>query len=314
MIQEIKEYFHKKKHWIYRNIYYRLKPTDFYRCPKLMASMWHGYVLGELPNLLHPKTVNELWMSINLRAMKDPTARALRIQCADKYAVRQYVIDKGYTDTLNECYGVYDSFEEIDFDKLPNQFVLKLTTGSGMNYICKDKSQLNIDELRKIVSKWYIDCRIYGLKTAEWHYVEIKPRLIIEKYLSELGESLSLVDYKFHCFNGQIYHIETISDRDPKTGDNNCDTYNPQWERTDCVMPQYHTPRRLLPKPKNFEYMKKMAETLSADFEYVRVDLYEIEGKVLFGELTFTPAGCIEFDYLPWYLTDMCRFYYDTKK
>lgn len=314
MIKKIKDYLHKKKHWIYRNIYYRLKPRDFYRCPRLMTSMWYAYVKGELPNLRHPKTLDELWMSINMRAMKDPMARSLRIQCADKYAVRQYVKEKGFEDTLNDCYGVYDSFDEINFSSLPNQFVLKLTTGSGMNYICKDKRQLNKEELRRIVSKWFVDCHEYGLKTAEWHYVEIKPRLIVEKYLSELGESLSLVDYKFHCFNGHIYHVETISDRDERIGSSNCDTYNVQWERTNCVMPQYHTPRRMLPKPKNFDYMKKMAETLSMEFEYVRVDLYEIEGKVLFGELTFTPAGCIEFDYLPWYLEDMCRFYYATKK
>ena len=309
----IKEYFHKKKHWVYRNIYYRLKPRDFYRSPKLMASMWYAYCMGKLPNLRHPKNVNELWMSINLRAMKNPKARELRIQCADKYAVRSYVSEKGFADTLNECYGVYNSFDEIDFDKLPNQFVLKLTTGCAMNYICKDKSQLNIEELRATVATWYEKCKDFGLKTAEWHYVEIKPRLIAEKYLSMLGEDLSLIDYKFHCFNGHIYHIETISDRDPVTHASNCDTYNSKWERTDAVMPQYHTPRRMLPKPKNFDYMKKVAETLSADFEYVRVDLYEIDGKVMFGELTFTPAGCIEFDYIPYYLEDMCRFYYATK-
>lgn len=279
-----------------------------------MASMWYAYNIGELPNFRHPRNLNELWMSINLRARKNREARDLRIRCADKFAVRQYVEEKGFEDILNECYGVYNTFDEIDFDRLPNQFVMKLTTCSGMNFICKDKSKLNIDELRTIVATWFEKCKDFGLKTAEWHYVEIKPRLIVEKYLSELGESLSLIDYKFHCFNGHIYHIETISDRDESRGTSNCDTYNPQWERTDCVMPQYHTPRRMLPKPKSFEYMTKVAKTLSADFEYVRVDLYEIDGKVMFGELTFTPAGCIEFDYLPWYLKDMCRFYYATKK
>ena len=314
MIQEIKDYLHKKKHWVYRNIYYRLKPRDFYRCPRLMTSMWYAYVKGELPNLRHPKNLNELWMSINMRAMKDPKARALRIQCADKYAVRQYVIDKGFADILNECYGVYDTFDEIDFDKLPNQFVLKLTTACGKNFICIDKSKLDIETLRKTVMQWYEDVKEFGLKTGEWHYVEIKPRLIVEKYLSELGESLSLIDYKWHCFNGEPYHIEAICDRNFQTGKDNCDTYNPQWERTDCVFPRFHTPRRMLPKPKSFDYMTKIAKTLSADFEYVRVDLYEIDGKVIFGELTFTPAGCIEFDYQDEYLTDMCRFYYATKK
>ncbi len=311
---KIKEYMHKKMMWVCRNIYYRVKPRFFYTSPKTMAALWYAYNMDELPHFAHPRETNELWMSINLRARKDPKARALRIRCADKYAVREYVKEKGFADILNECYGVYDSFDEIDFDKLPNQFVLKLTTGCGMNYICKDKSKINKEELRSTVATWFEKCKDYGLKTAEWHYAEIKPRLIVEKYLSQLGESVSLIDYKCHCFNGKLYHIETISDRDNVHHTFNCDTYNPQWERTDCVMPQYHTPRRMLPKPQSFEYMKKIAETLSADAEYVRVDLYEIDGKVLFGELTYTPAGCIEYDYLKEYREDMCRFYYATKK
>lgn len=314
MSQNIKEYLYKKKQWVYRNIYARLSPRMFYLSPRLMASMWYAINEGRLPHLCHPKEFNELIMSINLKARKSKSQKALRIQCADKYAVRQYIVDKGYGDILNECYGVYGSFDEIDFDKLPNQFVLKMTNGSGMNYICKDKSQLNKEELRYTVATWYEKCKDFGLKTAEWHYVEIKPQLIVEKYLTMLGEDLSLIDYKWHCFNGKIYHIETISDRNPKTDTNNCDTYNVCWVRTDCVYSKYHTPRRMLQKPKSFEKMKEVAKALSADFEYVRVDLYEIDGRVLFGELTFTPVGCVEYDYKPEYREDMCRFYYATKK
>lgn len=314
MIQKIIKYLQDKKHWIYRNIYYRLTPRFFYTSPYLMATFWYAYRAGKLPNLLHPKNVNELWMSINLKAMKNPKDRALRIKCADKYAVRQYVIDKGYGDTLNECYGVYDSFDEIDFDSLPNQFVLKMTTACGMNFICKDKSKLDIEKLRDIVADWYNNLKDYGLKTAEWHYVEIKPRLIVEKYLSMLGESLSLVDYKFHCFNGHLYHIETLYDRDVRNHNLVCDAYTLDWKRKEVVMPQYQMNRRMLPKPQNLEYMKRMAGVLSADFEYVRVDMYEVDGKVLFGELTFTPAGCIDDSYKEEELEKMCKLYYQTKK
>ena len=313
MLQKIIKYLQDKKHWIYRNIYYRLTPRFFYTSPYLMATFWYAYRVGKLPNLLHPKNVNELWMSINLKAMKNPQEKALRITCADKYAVRQYVIDKGYGDTLNECYGLYDSFDEIDFDSLPNQFVLKMTTACGMNFICKDKSKLDIEKLRDIVADWYNNLKDYGLKTAEWHYVEIKPRLIVEKYLSMLGESFSLVDYKFHCFNGKIYHIETLYDRDVRNHNLVCDAYTLDWKRKDVVMPQYQINRRMLPKPQNLEYMKRMAEVLSADFEYVRVDMYEVDGKVLFGELTFTPAGCVKSNYIKDELEKMCKFYYQTK-
>ena len=313
MLKKIIKYLQDKKHWIYRNIYYRLTPRFFYTSPYLMATFWYAYRVGKLPNLLLPKNVNELWMSINLKAMKNPHEKALRITCADKYAVRQYVIDKGYADTLNDCYGVYESFDEIDFDSLPNQFVLKMTTACGMNFICKDKSKLDIEKLRDIVADWYNNLKDYRLKTAEWHYVEIKPRLIVEKYLSMLGESLSLVDYKFHCFNGKIYHIETLYDRDVRNHNLVCDAYTLDWKRKDVVMPQYQINRRMLPKPQNLEYMKRMAEVLSADFEYVRVDMYEVDGKVLFGELTFTPAGCVKSNYTKEEFEKMCKFYYKTK-
>lgn len=188
-----------------------------------------------------------------------------------------------------------------------------MTTASGMNFICRDKSKLDIEKLKDIVEDWYENLKDFGLKTAEWHYLEIKPRLIIEKYLSMLGENLSLVDYKFHCFNGQIYHIETIYDRDVKKHTLIEDAYTVDWERKDTVLPLYQANRRMLTKPKNFEYMKHMAEVLSADFKYVRVDMYEVENQVLFGELTFTPAGCIEYSYYRKELEDMCNFYYETK-
>lgn len=314
MINMIIKIIKSKRHWLYRKIYNRLSPSFFYFSPSIMASLWYAFRIGNLPNLKRPSNVNELWISINLKAMKNPNDRALRIKCADKYAIRQYVIDKGYGDTLNDYYGVYDSFDEIDFDSLPKQFVLKMTTACGMNFICKDKTQLDIENLRNIVDNWYQNLEGFGLKTAEWHYVEIKPRLIVEKYLSMLGESLSLVDYKFHCFNGKIYHIETLYDRDVCNHTLVCDAYTLDWERKEVVMPQYQMNRRMLPKPQNLEYMKRMAGVLSADFEYVRVDMYEVDGKVLFGELTFTPAGCIDDSYKEDELKKMCKFYYQTKK
>ena len=313
-MSNIKASIKRKKRAVYKLLYDSCSPKFFYKSPKTMATLWYAIHEGELPDFRHPKNFNELLMSINLNARKDAHARSLMIRCADKYAVRDYVKEKGFAHILNECYGVYDSFDEIDFDTLPNQFVIKLTTGCGMNFICRDKSMLDYDKLREMVSQWYGACEDFGLKTAEWHYVEIKPRLIIEKYLSILGESLSLIDYKWHCFNGQIYHIETICDRDVKSGSTNCDTYDIHWQRTECVKPEYHRNRRLLPKPDCFDEMKQIAETLSKDVEYVRVDLYEIGGKVLFGELTFTPTGCYEYDYEQEFLEDMCRFFYDTKK
>lgn len=302
----------KKRNW-YRRQWNKLQPMDFYKDPERMTSLWYALNEGRLPNLKHPHNFNELLMSINMQAYCDPKKRELFILCADKYAVRQYIIDKGHADILNECFGVYDSFDEIDFAKLPNQFVLKLTTGCGMNFICKDKTQLDVDELRLLVNSWFENVRGFGLKTAEWHYVEIKPRLIVERYLHQFGEGISLVDYKFHCFNGQIYGEDVIYDRNVLEGTSNDDLYDPEWNRTEATLPQYHLTRRLLKKPVSFDRMKQIAMDLSAEIDYVRVDLYEIDGKVLFGELTFTPVGCYEYDYRKEYLEDMCRFYYKTR-
>lgn len=303
----------KKRNW-YRRQWNKLQPMDFYKDPERMTSLWYALNAGHLPNLKHPHNFNELLMSFNMQAYRDPQKRELFIRCADKYAVRQYITDKGYADILNECYGVYESFDAIDFDTLPNQFVLKMTTGSGMNFICKDKSTLDIDALRKRVKTWFEDVKTCGLKTAEWHYVEITPRLIIEKYLHQLGEDISLVDYKFHCFNGRIYGEDVMYDRNLLEGTSNDDLYDPDWNRTEATLPQYHLTRRLLQKPIVFERMKKIASDLSAGIDYVRVDLYCLEDKILFGELTFTPVGCYEYDYRKEYLEDMCQFYYKTKQ
>ena len=302
----------KKRSW-YRKQWNRLQPMDFYKNPERMTSLWFAANEGHFPDLKHPGNFNELLMSLNMQAYHDSKKRELFIQCADKYAVRQYVKDKGYANILNECYGVYDSFDEIDFSQLPNQFVLKLTTGCGMNFICKDKAILNINELRLLVDAWFENAKEFGLKTAEWHYVEIKPRLIVEKYLHQFDEEVSLVDYKFHCFNGKIYGVDVMYDRDLLEHTSNDDLYDSEWNRTDATLPQYHLSRRLLQKPVSFDRMKQIASNLSAGIDYVRVDLYEIDGEALFGELTFTPAGCYEYDYRKEYLEEMCQYYYKTK-
>ncbi len=311
-MNSIQTFFQRKKLWLYRKLYNKILPDYYYWSPTIATALWYAVNEGSLPNLRHPRNFNELLMAINLKARKNQKDRDLRVLCADKYAVRGYVAEKGFGDILNECYGVYDSFDEINFDTLPNQFVLKMTTGCGMNFICTDKSKLDIENLRKEVEGWFKKCNNFGLKTAEWHYVEIKPRLMVEKYLSQLNGASCLTDFKIHCFNGAIYHIETIAERDTSGKFISCYTFDTQWRSTDCVKPQYQKSCKLVEKPVCFDKMKQIAEKLSKDFEYVRVDLYEIDGKVIFGELTFTPVGCYEYDYKKEYLEDMCRFYYLT--
>lgn len=291
----------------------RLSPETYHRCPKIITSLWYGSQKGFFPRLNHPRDFNEQLMAINLTASQDEGMRKLRVQCADKYAVRDYIQSLGLGDTLNDCFGVYDSFKDIDFDKLPVRFVLKLTNGSGQNFICRDKSQLDLKALESLCYEWLTQSSTFGLKTAEWHYTAIKPRIIVEKYLASLGEDSSLIDYKFHCINGHIAGILVCYDRKPELHQGNFDYYDPEWNLTDGILPQYHKHQRLIPKPVSFERMKQIAETVSRGIDYVRVDLYEIDGMPLFGEMTFTPAGNVMSKYRQWVMDYFLKVYEETK-
>lgn len=297
----------KKSHY-YQRRWRKLKPSDFYDDPERVTSLWYASREGRMPDYSHPKDFNERLMAINLLAYRDKDQWPVRIQCADKFEVRKYVIEKGFGHILNECYGVYDCFDDIDFDILPDQFVIKTTTGSGHNYICKDKGAIDRLALKKRFDSWMNDMDDLGLTTGEWHYALIKPRIIIEKYLSMLGETISLIDYKFHCINNQVYGEYVCYDRVPYTHRVNYDHYDADWNLTDGVMPNFHPNQRPIPKPNKFDEMKRIAIALSQGLEYVRVDLYEIEDRVLFGEMTFTPMG----NFLPYThdrLVDMEQFY-----
>lgn len=312
-IQKLGRVYRARMRRVYNAIWH-LVPENIYSTHiKLASSLWYGSREGRLPNFEHPTDFNERLMAINYYAQFDEGQRQIRKTGADKYAVRQFVQDKGYGDILNEIYGVYKSFDEIDFDKLPNQFVLKLTNGSGFNYICLDKSKIDKDKLKSDFDHWMSVVKEEGYMTGEWHYSQIDAKIIAEKYLRMLGESISLVDYKFHVINQHVYGEYVCYDRIPAKHSVNYDHYDADWNLTDGVPPQYHLTQRPIAKPKHFEEMKKIAEALSEGVEYVRVDLYEIEGKILFGELTYTPMG----NYLPYTherLVDMEQFYKATKK
>ena len=261
-----------------------------------------------MPDFKHPTDFNERLMALNLGAYKDEKQWPIRIICSDKYEVRQYVESKGYGEILNECYGVYDKFEDIDFDRLPDQFVIKATNGSGQNYICRNKAEMDVDEVKKGFGLWMRQTNTFGLTTGEWHYVKVKPRIIVEKYLSMLGEDVSVIDYKFHCIHNQVYGEYVCYDRNEEIHYVNYDHYDADWNLTDGVLPAFHPKQRLIPKPAKFDEMKKIAVALSDGLEYVRVDLYEIDNKIIFGEMTFTPMG----NYLPYTherLVDMEQFF-----
>lgn len=201
---------------------------------------------------------------------------------ADKYEVRRYVEEKGYKDILVPIFGVYDSYKAINFEQLPQAFVLKATHGCDMNFICKDKEVVNWKKLEKQVEFWLANNWAYI--ALELHYLRIPPRLICEQFLESSDE---IIDYKFFCCNGKLQFIEVCSERSKGPY---LDVFMPDWSyRAGVIVGAKNCPKQIK-QPEHFEQMKKIAEDLAADFSFVRVDLYEVNEKIYFGEMTFTPA------------------------
>lgn len=271
-------------------------------CLKVYLPMMYENWKGGHMDMSHPKDLNQAMLRLSWQNSIDPKMRELIPLCVDKYAVREYVASHGYADTLNEIYGVYESVDAIDFDALPNQFVMKMTNASGRNWICKDKLSANWLEKKRQFDVWLKD-KDFGWQTGEWQYALIKPRIVVEKYLSSLGE-MSPIDYKFQCFHGEPYSCFVAYNRDPENPHGNVcfDDYDMDWNLTERILPWWHRNRRVLPKPQNWNRMLQMARDLTKEFPYVRFDVYEIEGKILFGEMTFTPQGCVQEFYTKEYL------------
>lgn len=212
--------------------------------------------------------------------------------CADKYNVREYVTKKGCADILNKLYGRWDDPSDINYDKLPNEFVLKTTNGCGQVLVVKDKSQLNIRETNNLLSKW-MDLK-YGYDDGQIHYSRIKPCIIAERFLThEIDDNRSLVDYKIWCFNGIPEYILVVYNRVilGKHKGYLLSAYDLDWNNiSDKVLKHgnVHYDGTNIPKPQNLDIMLEKASRLSADFLEVRVDFYEVNNKVIFGELTFS--------------------------
>ena len=193
--------------------------------------------------------------------------------------------------------GGYTCFENIDLTRLPNSFAIKATHGCKMNYLVPDKSKFDSEKCKKEIKRWMNTT--YGTYSMEPHYIKIPHRFYIEKYLEKADQ---LVDYKFHCLNGEPQFVLTCSDRKSngdKTMQVTLDLFDMDWNPIPEIVSSglEHPGNGKLPKPENLDEMVRIAKILSNDFKFVRVDLYELEGKVYFGELTFSPAHCV-FPYL----------------
>ncbi len=235
---------------------------------------------GRFIDLENPKLFSEKlqWYKLN---HQDPLMEIV----ANKYTVREYIQSIGYGGLLNELYGVYSKVRDIDFDALPNQFVLKGTHGSGFNIIVKDKSSLNRRQAKMLMSSWMKQHIAWSGR--EWVYKNMPRHIIAEKYLED--ETGELRDYKFYCFNGKPTFMQLEVGRG--TEHNTRNFYNMNWELMPFGKELPHNPDLQIEPPSMFEEMKKIATDLCKPFQYVRVDLYQVGGKIYFGELTFFPAG-----------------------
>lgn len=245
---------------------------------KLYLKMKFRYMMGESLNFKNPQTFNQ-----KLQWLKLYDRNPLYTKLVDKYEVRKYIVETIGEEYLIPLIGVYDNIDEIDWSKLPNQFVLKCTHGSGANIICKDKSKLDIQKAEKRLKKWMR--RNWYWYGREWPYKNVKPRIICEKFLQEAdGEQIK--DYRVFCFDGEPKFIAVDFDITNKKNTRR-NLYDLDWNLLDYGISY---PRELsikVERPKRIDEMIKISKILAKDIPHVRIDFYCLDTKIYFGEMTF---------------------------
>lgn len=270
-----------------------IKLTEFLgnHFPKTLLKIRYRYVFNKKLDLKNPQDINEkiLWAKLY-------SDTSLWTELADKYKVRDYVKSKGLGDILVKLYAVWYNIDEVDFDSLPESFIIKANNGDGKgtNKIIH-KSELTIErktELSKLICKW-LNRKNIGALHAEPQYKGMTPCVIAEEVLPLDEGASSLTDYKIWCFNGKAYYIWVCNDRGSGGNSAHVMTYDMNWSPHPefSVFNSDYLKGEIIPKPQNFDKMIEIAETLSNGFPELRVDLYNISGKIYFGELTFTSQG-----------------------
>ncbi len=235
---------------------------------------------GRKPNLTNPSTFSEKlqWLKLNYQ-------NPLQTICADKFLVRDYLTNKGYESILSKVILVAERVEDLNINTLPEKFVIKATHGSGWNLICTDKKKVNWFWWRKIMNIWLHNNIFWPGR--EWPYKNMKPRLIVEEFMTD--KSGLLMDYKFFCFNGKAKFIQANKGRDTPNHAQNF--YDLEWKILPFGKDLKPRPDITIDAPSCMQQMIEIAEDLAREFPFVRVDFYEVNGKVIFGELTFYPKS-----------------------
>ena len=237
-------------------------------------------------DLKDPKTLDEKIQWLKLNTYLD---NPLVTQCADKYAVREYVQNCGCDEILNDLYFTWDKVDEIEWGTLPEKFVIKWNFGCGQNLICRDKSKLNEVETKRLLNNWYKLHDTFYLHYSEMQYKNIIPKLICEKLIETETGDLPL-DYKLYCFNGVAKYVMLCTERGsghPKYYFFDRNKQLVRLNKRGLAAPEGFT----IPMPDGYDKLFDYAEKLSKPFPFVRADFYLEKGQVIFGELTFTPCG-----------------------
>lgn len=273
-------------HKFFKSISYRCAIFYGRYNQKWLANFFYKSVFDRNVNWEKPKEFNE-----KIKWMQFMTDTSLWTLCSDKYRVRQYIESKGYKELLVKLYGVWDNPDDIDFDKLPNKFVLKTNHGCGDVFIIEDKSKADLIKIRKDLNRYLKHS--YGYETAEPHYTKMRPCIIAEELLENTSSfSNTIVDYKFYVFSGTPVNCGVYYNRNEETHTTYSSFYDMDWRKH----PEWQNPNKKtesgdVPRPINLAYMIQLCHDLAGDFPFVRLDLYECNNKVYFGEFTFTPAG-----------------------
>ena len=243
------------------------------------------------PSFKNPKTFNE-----KLQWLKLYDRNPEYTKMVDKYAVKQFIAEKIGKEYVIPTLGVWDKFEDIDFDKLPNRFVLKCTHDSHSVIICKDKSKFDIDAARtRITNGLKRNFFYYG---REWPYKAVKPRIIAEKYMTDNTDVDCFTDYKFFCFNGCADCVMVCLGRGE--GDTKFYFFDKQWKLKRLNVSGKKAAKDFtLPKPTCMDKMFEIAELLSRGIPFARIDLYQSNEQIYFGEITFYPASGFDANILP---------------
>ena len=235
----------------------------------------------------HPVTINEkiMWLSV----FSDTT---LWTKYADKYLVRNHLEDLGYGSYLTKTFGVWDDADKIDFTTLPNSFVIKCTHDWNSTHVIVDKNKANLEEIRRDLKNHL--GKPFGYTSCEPHYTKITPHILAEELLVQTDApfSSSIVDYKFFCVNGKARYCFVCYDRKNDSSIREIYDINP-WKPNHAVMSESLIQQLndvVVPEPKNLNLMIEVAEKLAVGFPFIRLDFYNIEGRIVFSEMTFTPS------------------------